>query len=190
MHTHDADVERFLALLTGLARDELAAVAADPRAAQRRLASEITSWVHGPEEAERAREASAVLFDGRDPGSLDEALLLEVFDEAPSSGVARSDLDGGTDLVDLLARTGLVKSKSEARNAIDQGGVYLNGVRETDAERRIGTADLLHGRHLVLRRGKKQYHLVRFESARRRSARLFDANRKQRYPVPLLGSPR
>ena len=56
-----------------------------------------------------------------------------------------------------------MKSKSEARKAIDQGGVYVNGVRETDPARRIGTEDLLHGRYLVLRRGKKQYHLVCFE---------------------------
>jgi tyrosyl-tRNA synthetase len=163
LNTPDADLGRYFRLFTDLGREEIEAVVADPRAAQRRLASEITSWVHGPEEAERARQASAVLFDGRDPGSLDEALLLEVFDEAPSSGVARSELDGGADLVDLLARTGLVKSKSEGRKAVEGGGVYLNGVRETDAARRIGTADLLHGRYLVLRRGKKQYHLVRFE---------------------------
>jgi tyrosyl-tRNA synthetase len=163
VNTPDADVERFLRLFTDLPRDEIAAVLADPRTAQRRLAFEVTSWVHGPEEAQRAREASAVLFDGRDPGSLDEALLLEVFEDAPSSGVARSELDGGADLAELLARTGLVTSKSEARKAIDQGGVYLNGVREPDAARRIGTEDLLHGRYLVLRRGKKQYHLVRFE---------------------------
>jgi tyrosyl-tRNA synthetase len=163
LNTPDADLDRYLRLFTDLDREETEAVVADPRAAQRRLAFEITAWVHGPDEAERAREASAVLFDGRDPGSLDEALLLEVFEEAPSSSVARSELDSGVDLVDLLARTGLVKSKSEARNAIDGGGVYLNGVRETDAARRIATEDLLHGRYLVLRRGKKQYHLVRFE---------------------------
>jgi tyrosyl-tRNA synthetase len=163
LNTPDADLDRYLRLFTDLGREEIAAVVADPRAAQRRLAFEITACVHGSGEAERARDASAVLFDGRDPGRLDQGLLLEVFEEAPSSGVSRSELDPGAELVALLARTGLVKSKSEARNAIEAGGVYLNGVRETDTTRRVGTGDLLHGRYLVLRRGKKQYHLLRFE---------------------------
>jgi len=160
VNTPDADVERFLRLFTDLPGDEISAVLSDPQAAQRRLAFEITAWVHGSAEATRAQEASAVLFGGGDPRGLDEGLLLEVFAEAPSSS---APADGDVELVDLLARTGLVTSKSEARNAIAQGGVYLNGVRETDAARRILTDDLLHGRYLVLRRGKKQYHLVRFE---------------------------
>jgi tyrosyl-tRNA synthetase len=163
LNTPDADLDRYLRLFTDLGRDEIEAVVADPRAAQRRLALEITSWVHGPHEAERAREASAVLFDGGEPGSLDESLLLDVFEEVPSSLLTRSDLDQPLELVDLLTRSELVRSKSEARNAIEGGGVYINGLRETDPNRRISHGDLLHGKYLVLRRGKKQYHLVRFE---------------------------
>ena len=64
--------------------------------------------------------------------------------------------------MDLLARTGLVKSRSEARTAIGQGGAYVNNRRETDVDRRLEASDLLVGSYLLLRRGKRSYHLVRF----------------------------
>ena len=89
--------------------------------------------------------------------------LLEVFAEAPATSRPRAELEGdGVGLVDLLVDTGLVTSKSAARTAIDQGGVYVNNRREADVDRRLSLSDLLVDSYLVLRRGKRSYHLVRF----------------------------
>ena len=86
-----------------------------------------------------------------------------MFADAPSTELARNGLSGdGVLLVDLLAETGLVTSKSQARTTVSQGGAYVNNRREDDVTRRLGTGDLVAGRYLVLRRGKKDHHLVRF----------------------------
>jgi tyrosyl-tRNA synthetase len=122
----------------------------------------VTTLVHGTGEAARAEHAAGALFGG-DLADLDERTLLDVFVDAPSTDLSRTRLDGaGALLVDLLAETGLVGSKSQARTAVGQGGAYVNNVREDDVTRRLTTADLLGDRYLVLRRGKKDHHLVRF----------------------------
>jgi len=166
MGVDDHDVGRYLRLLTFLDRGRIeeldAETAAQPerRTAPLALARELTAMVHGPDEAARAAHASAALFSG-DLSSLDEAALMEVFAEAPSTTVTLGRLDGdGASLVELLAQSGLVASRSAARQAIAQGGVSLNGRREGDVERRVVTADLLAGGYLVLRRGKRSYHLL------------------------------
>ncbi len=163
----DADAGRYLRLFTWLPLERIgeleAAVAARPerREAQQVLAAEVTTLVHGPAATESARRASAALYGG-DVAGLDERTLLEVFAEAPATSIPRAELDQGLTLVDLLTRTGLVKSKSEARTAIGQGGAYLNNRREGDLDRRLEASDLLVGSYLLLRRGKRSYHLVRF----------------------------
>ena len=165
--TEDAVVGDYLRYLTWLSREEIAeldrATAEHPeqRQAQRALAGAVAALVHGEAEAERARRASEALFAG-DLAALDEATLLEAFAEAPSSELSRAELDGeGVPLVDLLARTGLVASKSAARKAVTEGGAYVNDRRETNLDRRLGEADVLQGRYILLRRGRKSYHLVR-----------------------------
>ncbi len=165
----DADVGRYLRLFTWLDFDrivELDAAAADQperRAAQQVLAHEVTAMIHGPEAAEAARRAAEALFGGELEG-LDEPTLLEVFAEAPATVLPLAQLTGGDGLglVDLLASTGLAPSKSAARTAVGQGGAYVNNRRETDLDRRLGPSDLLVGSYLVLRRGKRSHHLVRF----------------------------
>ena len=164
----DADVGRYLRLFTWLDRDRIteleAAVAVRPerREAQHVLAHEVTSLVHGPEAADAAQRAAEALFGGELAG-LDERTLLEVFAEAPATDLPLADLGGdGLGLVDLLAQTGLAPSKSAARTAVGQGGAYVNNRREADLDRRLGPSDLLVGSYLVLRRGKRSYHLVRF----------------------------
>jgi tyrosyl-tRNA synthetase len=82
--------------------------------------------------------------------------------EAPTSVRARSELDAGLPLVDALADSGLVGSKSQARATVRQGGAYVNNRRESDPERVLGRSDLLADRYVVLRRGKRDYHLLRF----------------------------
>jgi tyrosyl-tRNA synthetase len=163
----DADAGRYLRLFTWLDRERIeeleAAVAEHPerREAQRVLAREVTAAVHGAAAAEAAEQAGRALFGG-DLGGLDGPTLLEVFAEAPATSRPRAELEGeGLGLVDLLVATELVASKAAARTAIGQGGVYVNNRREADVDRRLGPSDLLVDSYLVLRRGKRSYHLVR-----------------------------
>jgi tyrosyl-tRNA synthetase len=163
----DRDVGRLLRLFTDVDRHRIAeleaSVAEHPerREAQTVLATEMTALVHGPEEAAAAMRASQALFGG-DLSGLDEATLLDVFAEAPSTSVARSDLP--VPVVDLLVRAGVVPSRSAARRELDQGGIYVNNVRVQDEARALSPEDLLAGGYLVVRRGKRNYHLVRFGS--------------------------
>jgi tyrosyl-tRNA synthetase len=165
LNTDDRDVGRYLRTFTSLDEAEIVALeqslaaSAGERTAHRRLAHEVTALIHGEPAAEAAAKAAAALFGG-DLRDLDEAALAQAFADAPSSELARARLEAGVPLVDLLAETGLVASKSAARQGITQGGVSLNGQREADLDRRVGPEDLLAGGFVVLKRGKRSYHVV------------------------------
>lgn len=166
LNTDDRDVGRYLRFFTFLGQERVAELEAEvadrpgEREAQRVLAREVTALVHGEEAAGAAERASTVLFGG-DLAEVDPATLAEVFADAPSGELARERLAGdGVPLVDLLAESGLVASKSAARQALGQGGVSVNGRREVDVDRRVGPQDLLGGDFLVLRRGKRSYHVL------------------------------
>ncbi|MDR3647559.1 MAG: tyrosine--tRNA ligase [Acidimicrobiales bacterium] len=142
--------------------DEATASHPERREAQRVLAREVSTVVHGEAEARRAESASLALYSGT-LASLDEDMLLEVRKETPASTRVRTTLDGdGLALVDALVETGLATSKRDARTLVAQGGVYVNDERVQDTEARLGRPDLLFDRHLVLRKGR-DYHLVSFE---------------------------
>jgi tyrosyl-tRNA synthetase len=165
MSTDDRQVEQFLLQFTLLPVEEVRELVASHqedagrRAAQRRLAHEVTALVHGEHEAETAERVSALLF-GADPTEATEAQLAAVGREVPMLTLTEEDLAAGVDLADALAREGfLVASKGEARRAIAQGGVYLNGARVSEGQALSG-ADLLHGRYAVVRKGKKAYGLI------------------------------
>jgi len=165
VQSDDAVVGPYLRYFTWLDRerveelDEAIAASPEKREAQRVLAHEVTALVHGSREADKAAHASAVLFS-EEIAALDERTLLDVFAEAPSTVVPRSPLS----VVDALALTGLCSSKSEARRQVQQGGVSVNNRKVTDDAATIDpSTDTLHGRYAVLRRGRKQYHLLRFE---------------------------
>ena len=169
LNAEDADVIRYLRLFTLLGEPDLAAlehaVAESPhrRDAQRRLAAEVTRTVHGTDGLERAERASRVLFGGSLEG-LGAADIEEIFTDVPSTGLARSVLDGpGIELAVLMADAGMAASRSEARRLIKGGGVYLNGSRATDTGVRVGGAHPLHERFLVVRVGKKRYFLVELD---------------------------
>ncbi len=133
------------------------------REAQRELARRVCTLVHGPAETARAEEAAGALF-GEAVAGLDEHTLLDVFADAPSTTVARSLLDDDRlTLVDLLVQSGLEGSKTRARSTVEGGGAYVNNRREQDPGRAIGVGDLVAGRYVILRRGKKDYHLVSFD---------------------------
>jgi tyrosyl-tRNA synthetase len=160
VNASDDDVRTYLPLFTDLPDAEVADLLAAPpeqRAAQRRLAHELTATVHGPGGVEAAERASAALFGG-DPTTLSETELLSVFADAPSSD-GRLD---GTTLLDLFAEALEGGSKSAARRTASQGGAYVNNRQERDLDRPVREEDLLAGRSLLLRKGRKRYHLVRF----------------------------
>jgi tyrosyl-tRNA synthetase len=130
------------------------------RAAQRALARSVVALVHGEVEVTKAEEASAALFS-EEIASLTEEMLLAVTEDAPSTEVGRSEITAGLPLVDALERTGLAKSRGEARRTIEQGGAYVNNSRQTDVARVLGTDDLLHDRYSVLRKGRRDIHVLR-----------------------------
>jgi tyrosyl-tRNA synthetase len=158
VNTADADVIRYLRWFTFLTPDELAeleaATAERPheRAAQRRLAQEFTTLVHGQAATEAVELASQALFGRGDLGGLDEATLAAALRE---TSVAQ--LGGGvpSGIGDLLVATGLSKSKGEARRTLAEGGVYVNNVRVDAEDWTPEPTDFLHGKWLVLRRGKR-----------------------------------
>ena len=165
LNSDDRDVVELLKYYTFRTREEIDELAAQTqekpflRAAQRALADDVTTLVHGAEETERIKAASAALFGTGDLAALDPATLGAALREAGAVQVKRTD--GLPSVVDLLVECGLSKSKSEARRTVAEGGAYLNNQRVEDAETGPTEGDLLGGSWLVLRRGKK--HLAGVE---------------------------
>ncbi len=157
LNVEDRDAGTYLRLLTFLPRERVeeldTATAERPqaRAAQRSLADELTALVHGQGELSAVQAASAALFGVGALDELDEATLTAALAEAPSTTVGTGPVPT---VVDLLAES-LGVSRSEARRAVRDGGAYLNNVRVTDEAARPGESEWLHGRFLVLRRGKR-----------------------------------
>ncbi len=170
INTPDADVIKYLKFFTLLDRQAIAelerSVAEEPqlRRAQTVLAEEVTRSVHGEEGLANARAATEVLFGGRDLEGLNADDLLDIFAEVPSSTVAADDLRAGMPLVDLALVCGLDRSKGQLRKLIESGGLYLNNQPVTDSAFAVTLAEAIEGRALVLRKGKKNYHLVRIEA--------------------------
>ncbi|HEY5111249.1 MAG TPA: tyrosine--tRNA ligase [Acidimicrobiales bacterium] len=148
----------FLDHETILSLDESTKTMPQERRGQRALANEVVTMVHGAYAAAKAERAGEALFSEA-IRELDEATLLEVVADAPSSTWLRGDLAAGVDPVELLVTCELAKSRGEARRFLEQGGVSVNNVR-LDVNSRVGLDDALHGRYLVVRRGKRQLHLV------------------------------
>jgi len=165
LNVDDTDVERLLRVFTfrplGEIADVMAASASDPgkRVAQRLLAEDVTTRVHGEETVRRVIDASGILFGGGDLRSADSATLATVAGEVQVIAVAARALDAGYALVDALVGTGLATSKADARRGIQGNGYSINGER-VSAERPLVRSDLLRGRFIVLQKGKKQYAMV------------------------------
>ncbi|RBQ14626.1 tyrosine--tRNA ligase [Spongiactinospora rosea] len=157
LNADDRDVVRFLKVFTFRGREEIEAlekaVADRPaaREAQRTLAEDVTAMVHGSDELARVVAASKALFGQGSLSELDARTLGSALAEVPRASVPAL----GATYVDLLAESGLVESKSAARRAVKEGGAYLNNAKVTDEAYVPVSDDLLHGRYLVLRRGKR-----------------------------------
>jgi tyrosyl-tRNA synthetase len=159
----DAEVPGLLRVFTFRSREEIEELERETadrpaaRTAQRVLADDVTALVHGPEELARVVAASRALFGQGDLRALDEKTLAAALAEVPCVKLEAVDVRarGLPPVADLMAAAGIAPSKSAARRAIAEGGAYLNNVRVTEQDAVPSVNDLLHGRFLVLRRGKR-----------------------------------
>jgi tyrosyl-tRNA synthetase len=166
INTADADVIRYLKFFTFLTKEAIADIeqkyAANPgaREAQIQLAQEVTRLIHGHKATDEAFRASQILFGGFLDG-VSEDTFQNVVGEVPTKEIEKAKLDGaGMPLVELLVHAGLCPSKGQARKDIEGGGVNINNVREASAARAVTATDLLFGKHVLLRKGKKNYVVV------------------------------
>jgi tyrosyl-tRNA synthetase len=166
VNADDDSVVKLLKTLTFLSASDIAAlegeVAANPgaRAAQQALAREMTQIVHGPTAVDAASKASQILFGGPLDG-VSAQVFQEVVGEAPTVSMQAAGLAGsGTPISDVFVQAGLCASKSQARRDLEAGGLYVNNVRTTDVGRAVTAEDLLFGKYLLLRKGKRSYAVV------------------------------
>jgi tyrosyl-tRNA synthetase len=163
IRTDDRDVERYLKFFTFLQKEEIAAltqehlVRPEARVAHKALAQAMTDLVHGHRATAEAIRASEILFGGGLEG-IPETTFNEIVGEVPGREIEKSKLEGaGATLVEILVWSGLCPSKGQARKDIEGGGVYVNNTREASPQRPVTTNDLLFGKHLLLRKGKRNY---------------------------------
>jgi tyrosyl-tRNA synthetase len=166
MRSDDRDVVSYLKFFTFLSREEIESLAAqhlarpEARQAHKALARAMTDLIHGPSAAAEAARASEILFGGGLEG-VAESTFNEIVGEAPTRELAKARLEGeGAPLAELLTVAGLCPSKGQARKDIEGGGVYVNNIREAGAQRRLTAADLLFGKYLLLRKGKRNYAVL------------------------------
>jgi tyrosyl-tRNA synthetase len=162
----DRDVVRYLKFFTFLNKAEIDSLeqqhAQNPgaRVAHKALAKAVTDLIHGPDATLEAIRASDILFGGELAG-VSERTFNEIVGEVPTKEIEAAHLDGGGKaIVELLVHGGLCPSKGQARKDLEGGGVYLNNVRETDFQRMATKKDLLFGKYLLLRKGKRNYVVI------------------------------
>lgn len=170
LNAGDADAGRYAHIFTTWSQAEVDALVMEhakspgSRRLQRELAAELTRRVHGEQELKAAEQAAEILFGGGTTdalGSLTEKQWLDLFDGVPQAEVARSVIDAGMPMIELLSeRSGFLPSKGEARRALKEGSIAVNKVK-ADEGRTVKTSDLIGGRFILLQRGKKNYFLVK-----------------------------
>ncbi len=170
INADDRDVIRYLKLFTSLEQDQIRELenkhAQNPgaREAHNVLANLMTKLIHGDQAAKDAARASFVLF-GLPLDGVAEGVFDLVIGEVPTKEIAKTDLDGaGKPLVELLVHGGLCPSKGQARKDIEGGGVYINNQREASFQRTVAAKDLLFGKYLLLRKGKRNYVVLTAKS--------------------------
>ncbi len=166
VNTEDAKVSEYLRKFTFLSRPEIEELEAKhaanpgPREAHKALARSVTALVHGEAALAAALKASDILF-GAEIGDTSEETFRDVVGEIPTKTLERAKLDGaGTSLLDLLIHAGLAPSRGQARKDIEGGGIYLNNVKVAESTRAATTADLLFGKYILLRKGKRTYAVL------------------------------
>lgn len=169
LNATDDDAERFIKFYTFLPKEEIEALveehktAAHERKLQKKLAEEVTVWVHGQAEYEKALKASQILFGqstAEDLVSLDEELFLQIFDGVPQKDIAKSEVIG-SNIVDLISeKTGFLKSKGEAKRELTGNAISVNKTKVGE-DFSISESDLIDGKFLLLQKGKKNYFIVK-----------------------------
>lgn len=169
MQAEDADVVKLLKVLTFLPHEQIDALAAEvqanpgARAAQKALAKELTTLVHGEQACADAQKASEIMFGGGLEG-ISEAVFKDVVGEIPTTPVEKARFEGaGTALTELLVTSKLAQSKGAARKDLEGGGIYVNNVRVSDVARSLVLGDLLFGKYVLLRKGKRNYAVLTVE---------------------------
>ncbi|MCF6406712.1 tyrosine--tRNA ligase [Chitinophaga filiformis] len=167
--TTDEDAKNYIKIFTFLPQQEIDKLIAlhdqDPgkRPLQKKLAEQLTLFVHGEKELEFALKASDLLFRNDTADilkSLTETQLLEIMDGVPQVEVTTADIEGGKDVVSFLAETSILPSKGEARKMVQNNGISINKVKVTAIDQKVDTSHLLNDRYILVQRGKKDYHLV------------------------------
>jgi tyrosyl-tRNA synthetase len=170
LNATDADAEKWIRIFTLLPKEEIERLLsehqADPsrRVLQKRLAEEVTRFIHGQEELDKAVQTTEKLFSGNAAENireLNEADLLQSLEGVPVFEVSEERFSGVTDLVSLLAETGVFPSKGEARKMIQGGGLSINKEKVNDAGTIVTESQLLHGKYLLVQKGKKNYYLIK-----------------------------
>ncbi|MDD2794047.1 MAG: tyrosine--tRNA ligase [Sediminibacterium sp.] len=170
LNASDEDATKWIKIFTLLGKAEIDALitehAAAPhaRALQKKLAEEITCFVHSREDYEFAVKASEILFGNAATevlASLNEKQLLQVMDGVPTAEVAYSTLEAGYDLISFLADTSIFPSKGEAKKMVQAGGIAINKNKLSADKTTVNTADLLQNKYLLVQKGKKNYFLVK-----------------------------
>lgn len=169
LNATDSDAERFIKFYTFLPKEEIEALieehktAAHERKVQKKLAEEVTVWVHGRAEYEKALKATQILFGqstAEDLVSLDEELFLQIFDGVPQKEVSKSELVG-SNIVDLISeKTGFLKSKGEAKRELTGNSISVNKTKVSE-DYSVSESDLIDGKFLLLQKGKKNYFIVK-----------------------------
>jgi tyrosyl-tRNA synthetase len=167
LNAEDKEAVNYLKYFTLISQPEIEALAVsladspEKREVQRKLAQEVTRLVHGDEALRKAEQASRILF-GEAISNLSLRDVLEVFADAPSVNLSKSQFEGaGLSVVDVVASAGLAQSKGEAKRLIQGGGVYLNNIRVSDVKNTVTLNEAVEGQALILRKGQKEYRLVR-----------------------------
>lgn len=169
LKTQDEDAKNYIKIFTFLGKEEIDELitahdqAPHLRQLQKRLAQELTIFIHGEKNYEFAVKASEMLF-GKDTAeilkSLTEQQLLEVMDGVPQFEFAASDIEAGKDIVSFLAETGILPSKSEARKMVQNNGISVNKVKVTGIDTVVDKTQLLNGKYILVQRGSNKYNLV------------------------------
>jgi tyrosyl-tRNA synthetase len=164
LNVDDQDVIRFLKYFTFLSIEKILEletelqISPEVRSAQRALAREVTALVHGEQAVASSENISQILFNGHIERLSGEE-IEQAFQDVPSVEIDNTDVIG---LVDLLLTAQASPSKRQARQDIESGAIYLNGVRITEVDKTLTFEDRLSGKYIVIRRGKKNYYLVKF----------------------------
>ncbi len=170
LNTTDVDAEKYIKIFTFLDKNSIDSLIATHheaphlRVLQKKLAEEVTTFVHSAADLEKAIQASAILFGNatsEDLKQLDEATFLEVFDGVPQANISRNEIDNGIDIVSVLnEKTGFFKSNGEARRALSANSIAVNKEKVTE-EFSLSNANLINNQFVLLQSGKKNYFVIR-----------------------------